>query len=216
MLSELPCYLKDIDFLCTTAGLDEAQKIKAALCYAILDEVEIWEMLAEANAAPVDWDKFIDAVKKMYPGCEGTNQYCCADLQYLVQDYHGKVLHSQDELGEYTQTFYKVSAILIADWKLADMEWDVLYLIGFHLIWPDFWPYVAQTWASFQVDHASKDKSRHPVFDGVHIPPWRRLDPCAAMVSEEILSSKLQQVKKERASMSCNALIPAQSTLSSA
>ena len=59
------------------------QKIKAAICYAALDEAEVWQTLPEATANPADWAGFIAATKKLYPGCEGANWYCRADIQYL-------------------------------------------------------------------------------------------------------------------------------------
>lgn len=70
-------------------------------------------------------------VKKIYPGCEGTDWYCCVDIQYLVQDYHGKQMRNQDNLGEYTRVFHKRAAILITNKKLAKMEHNLLYLNRF-------------------------------------------------------------------------------------
>ena len=43
--SELPQYLEDIDLLGNATVLDEVQKIKAAICYAALDEAEVWQTL---------------------------------------------------------------------------------------------------------------------------------------------------------------------------
>ena len=100
--SELLCYLEDIKLLGNTAIITIEQKIKAACRYAILDEAEVWQMLPEATAVPADWDTFVAAVKKMYPGCEGTDRYSRGDVQYLVQDYQRRNMRNQDELGEYT------------------------------------------------------------------------------------------------------------------
>ena len=97
------------------AVLDEAQKIKAVIRYAALDEAEVWQMLPKATANPADWADFIAATKKLYLGCEGANQYCCADIQYLVGDYHMKAMRRQDNLGEYTRKFTKFAVILIAN-----------------------------------------------------------------------------------------------------
>ena len=106
--------MEDIDLLGDAAVLDKAQKIKAAIHYAALDEAEVWQTLPEATANPVDWADFI-ATKKLYPGCEGANQYCHADIQYLVGDNCTKVMCSQDDLGEYTRKFTKFAVILIAN-----------------------------------------------------------------------------------------------------
>ena len=113
--SELPRYLEDIDLLGHAAALDQAQKIKAAIRYAALDEAGVSQTLPEATANPADLDAFVAAIKKLHPGCEGANRYCRADIQYLVGDYRMKAMRSQDDLGEYTRKFTKFAAILIAN-----------------------------------------------------------------------------------------------------
>ena len=130
-LSELPQYLEDIDLLGDAAVLDKAQKIKATIHYAALDEAEVWQTLPEATANPADWADFVAATKKLYPRCEGANRYCRTDIQYLIGDYCMKVMHSQDDLGEYTRKFTKFTVILIANQKLSEMECDIMFLAGF-------------------------------------------------------------------------------------
>ena len=99
--SELPCYLEDIELLGNAAVITIEQKIKVALHFAVLDKVEVWQTLPEATAVPADWNTFVTMVKKMYPGCEGTDRYSCGDIQYLVQDYQRRNMRNQDELGEH-------------------------------------------------------------------------------------------------------------------
>ncbi|KIJ09274.1 hypothetical protein PAXINDRAFT_29068, partial [Paxillus involutus ATCC 200175] len=114
-------FFKDIEILAEAAQInDEAAQIKAAIRYADLDEAEVWQTLTAVSGG--DWDAFVVAVKDLYPGCEGADRYCRADLQYLVQDYRAKAMCSQDELGEYRRKFMKISAPLIANKKLADTE----------------------------------------------------------------------------------------------
>ena len=122
MPSELPCYLEDIELLGNAAVITIEQKIKAALRYAILDEAKVWQMLLEATAVLADWDAFVAAVKKMYPGCKGTDRYSRGDVQYLLQDYQRRNMRNQDELREYTRVFQKISMVLLANGKLADTE----------------------------------------------------------------------------------------------
>ena len=123
--------MEDIDLLGDAAVLDKVQKIKAAICYAALDEAEVWQMLPEATANLADWADFIAATKKLYPGCEGANQYCHTDIQYLIGDNCTKAMHSQDGLGEYTRKFTKFAVILIVNQKLSEMERDIMFLAGF-------------------------------------------------------------------------------------
>ncbi|KIN98624.1 hypothetical protein M404DRAFT_31267, partial [Pisolithus tinctorius Marx 270] len=129
--AQLPCYLEDIDFLSTLAALDDCGKIKAAIRYADLEEAEVWQTLPETAPAADDWDAFVVAVKGLYPGCEGDDCYCCADLQYLVEEYQSKPMRNQDDLGEYQQKFAKISALLIKTKKLAETEQDSMFLNGF-------------------------------------------------------------------------------------
>ena len=83
-LALLPRFLEDVDILNTATSITDLEKICAAIRYADLEEVEGWELLDEVTANPPDWVNFAWAVKKLYPGCEGANRYCWADIQYLV------------------------------------------------------------------------------------------------------------------------------------
>ncbi|KIK76911.1 hypothetical protein PAXRUDRAFT_17860 [Paxillus rubicundulus Ve08.2h10] len=127
--AHLPCFFEDIEILGEAAQILEEAQIKAAIRYADLDEAEVWLTLTAASGR--NWDAFVAAVKDLYPGCEGGNRYCRADLQYLVQDYCSKPMRSQDDLGEYRRRFLKISAPLIANKKLADTERDTFFLDGF-------------------------------------------------------------------------------------
>ena len=69
--------------------------------------------------------------------CKGANQYCCADIQYLVEDYCMKAIHSQDDLGEYIRKFTKFTAILIANQKLSEMEHNIMFLAGLPMLLQD-------------------------------------------------------------------------------
>ncbi|KIN98791.1 hypothetical protein M404DRAFT_31114 [Pisolithus tinctorius Marx 270] len=135
---QLLCYLKDIDFLGTLAALDDCGKIRAAICYADLEEAKVWQMLPEATPAADNWDAFVVAVKGLYPGCEGDDCSCHADLQYLIEEYQSKPMQNQDDLGEYQQKFTKISALLIKTKKLAETEQDSMFLNGFLRAITDF------------------------------------------------------------------------------
>ncbi|KAG1735480.1 hypothetical protein EDD22DRAFT_787683 [Suillus occidentalis] len=61
-------YLEDIEQLLDHAGHTSEQCIKSAIHYAPADESETWMMLDEALGK--DWNKFVKAVKALYPSCE--------------------------------------------------------------------------------------------------------------------------------------------------
>ena len=124
----LPHVLEDVDILGMAAGITEEAGIRATIRYADLKEVEGWELLAEATAAPADWNDFVDTIKKLYPSCEGANQYCRADIQYLVQEFKAKPMHTLEELGEYQRKFLKIARTLINNCKLSELDRDALFL----------------------------------------------------------------------------------------
>ena len=89
---------------------------------ADLEEAEGWELLDEITANLPDWANFSWTVKKLYPGCEGANQYCQTDIQYLVQELQAKPMCTLEDLGEYQHKFLKIACILINRCKLSDLD----------------------------------------------------------------------------------------------
>jgi hypothetical protein len=99
--AQLPRYLEDIEFLGTSANLSKEEQIRVAIWYADLNEAKVWQTLPETTAVPANWVTFVAAVKDLYPGCEGADRDCRADLQYLIQEYHTKPMQSQQDVGKY-------------------------------------------------------------------------------------------------------------------
>ncbi|KIK78144.1 hypothetical protein PAXRUDRAFT_17046 [Paxillus rubicundulus Ve08.2h10] len=123
--AELPCFLEDVSILADQAQLDDAGKIHAAICYAALDEAELWETLDSATTVLAVWADFVTAVKQLYLGCKGADRYYCSDLHNLVQEYRVKPMKNREELGEYHRKFQKVAAHLISMAKLSYKVPDV-------------------------------------------------------------------------------------------
>ena len=124
----LPHFLEDVDLLGTAAGINDAKKICYAMWYADLDEAEVWQTVDAASAANPVWNNFVDQVKELYPGCEGTNCFCHTDLHHMVQDYRKASMRSQEDLGEYRRKFVKISSHLVDTRELSEMEWNDLFL----------------------------------------------------------------------------------------
>ena len=112
------------------ASISEAEEIHAAIRYANLEEAEGWELLPEATAVPADWSNLVDTVKMLYPGCEGANCYCQADIQYLVQEFKAKPMCTLEELSEYQRKFLKITRTLINNRKLSELDRSALFLTG--------------------------------------------------------------------------------------
>ena len=124
----LPRFLEDVNIIGTAAGISEAKKICAAIWYADLEEAEGWDLLPKVTTVPADWGNFVDAVIKLYTGCEGANRYCQADIQYLVQEFKAKPMCTLEDLGEYQRKFLKIARMLINNRKLSELDQDALFL----------------------------------------------------------------------------------------
>ena len=105
-------------------------RIKSAIRYAPPEESETWTMLEEAKGK--DWDKFVSAVKTLYPGCEGDRRFTRTDLENLCAEQARTPMRSQEDLGQYYRKFFKISRHLIQKKKLAELERDRLFLDGIH------------------------------------------------------------------------------------
>ena len=123
-------FLEGVDILGTAAILTDAEKVRTSIRYADLEELEGWELLPEAIVIPADWAIFALAVKALYPGCEGANRYCQADLQYLVQEYRAKPMRTLADFGEYKRKFMKIAQFLINSQFLSELDCDTYFPKG--------------------------------------------------------------------------------------
>ena len=73
----LPRFLEDVNLLGTATGINDAEKICYAMRYADLNEAEVWQTVDAASTTNPVWNDFVNQVKELYPGCEGTNRFCC-------------------------------------------------------------------------------------------------------------------------------------------
>ncbi|OJA12002.1 hypothetical protein AZE42_12346 [Rhizopogon vesiculosus] len=129
---DLICYFEDVSELLDTTNItDKGKWIKATLRYIHCDDAETWETLDEATAPSPDYEKFIKAVKTLYPGCENDKRYMRADLESLVTEQATKSMQSQDDVGEYLWIFQKISMFLISKKRLTETKRDRLFLDSF-------------------------------------------------------------------------------------
>jgi hypothetical protein len=104
---ELLHYFEDVKRLTDAAGLHGQSRIDATLRYVPRDDAETWEMLKVTKGG--DYDAFINAVKPLYPGCERDAQYARSNLDFIIADQAGKIMHSQTDLRQYYRSFLRVS-----------------------------------------------------------------------------------------------------------
>jgi hypothetical protein len=128
---ELIRYFEDVEQLADAAALNDIQRIKATLCYIHRDDTETWETLPEVKAG--DFGKFCEAVKELYPGCKEDKSYIRDNLKNLVANQAKKMMHSQDDVGDYLRKFQRISTYLISNNHLADPDRDRMFLEGLHV-----------------------------------------------------------------------------------
>ncbi|KAG2101829.1 uncharacterized protein F5147DRAFT_561148, partial [Suillus discolor] len=128
--TRLLTYLEDADLLGDHASLDAESRIKATIRYAPVEESETWEMLDKAKGK--DWKKFYNALKLLYPGCEGDRHYTQNNLENLCKEQSRIPIRTHDEFGTYYRSFLKLSKFLMMNKRLAELERDRLFLDGIH------------------------------------------------------------------------------------
>ena len=126
----LPRFLEDVDILGTATTLTDAAKVWTSIHYADLEESEGWELLPEAIVIPADWAAFTLTITALYPGCEGANCYCQADLQYLVQEYKAKPMQTLADFSEYKRKFMKIAQFLINGRFLSELNRNTYFPKG--------------------------------------------------------------------------------------
>lgn len=114
--TRLLAYLEDVALLSNHAGLMDEVCIKA-ICYAPIEESETWEMLNKADSN--DWKKFYNALKLLYPGCEGDCHYTWNDLENLCMEQSHIPICTLDKFRMYYWSFLKISKFLMTKKKLA-------------------------------------------------------------------------------------------------
>ncbi|KAG2030962.1 hypothetical protein BDR03DRAFT_1016575 [Suillus americanus] len=123
-------FFEDLEQLADYAGLTIEARIKAAIGYAPFEELETWA--SQPAAKGKDWDKFVAAVKAMYPGCEGDRRYVCTDLENLCREWSRKPMKSKEELGAFYRKFLLVSQYLVDKSRIAELELGCYSLDSIH------------------------------------------------------------------------------------
>jgi hypothetical protein len=80
--SQLCAFLEEFETQADHANLQGGDHIKYVLWYLNPEDRELWSGIPEAQSS--DYNAFIDIVKEMYPGWEGTCCYTITDLQGIM------------------------------------------------------------------------------------------------------------------------------------
>jgi hypothetical protein len=126
---QLHDFLETFEMHTDDVNLQGNDRVKYLLHYLNSEDRELWSGIPEVQSS--DYNVFINLVKDMYPGWEGTRHYTVADLQGVAQKYVSKPMTWRDKFSEYVRVFNKVVQSLTAKKVIGKSEHNCIFLEGF-------------------------------------------------------------------------------------
>lgn len=123
-------FLTEVRSLANDRGLPDKRAIEAALMYAPTSEFELWRSLEAAKGN--DWEKFVQALVKLYPSAGGDRKFCKNDLKLLVSRSSQVPMTDQVMLGEYYRSFINIVTFLEEKKRIYPSETSEYFMQGFH------------------------------------------------------------------------------------
>ena len=93
-----------------------------ALRFVDYDTAELWEILPEFTDAATSYQKFVDAVYKLYPGSDAERRWSIGDMEKLVGEASRVGILSLADLGKYHREFIAMTTFLIAKNRISAAE----------------------------------------------------------------------------------------------
>ncbi|KAI0063724.1 hypothetical protein BV25DRAFT_1771618, partial [Artomyces pyxidatus] len=128
---ELRRYFQELRRLLQLSGITDHMEMKqAAIRYLPMETAELWEELESFSDANATFDSFVTAVFVLYPGAGQEKKFAVADLNNLIdRELNWGILTSGD-MAEYNRRFFTISAYLIRQNRMSDMECRRAFLRG--------------------------------------------------------------------------------------
>ena len=102
-----------------------------ALRFVDCDTAELWEILPEFADAATSYQKFVDAVYKLYPGLDAERRWSVGDMEKLVGEASRVGISSLADLGKYHREFIAMTTFLIAKNRISAAEQSRAFAHGF-------------------------------------------------------------------------------------
>ena len=111
---ELRCFFKDLKFQFVRSHvIDEEEMKQHTLQFVNCNTVELWEILPEFADMATSYQKFVDAVCKLYPGSDTERCWLIGDTEKLVGEASRVGISLLADLGKYHREFITMIAFLI-------------------------------------------------------------------------------------------------------
>ena len=120
---ELRCFFEDLKFhFAQSQVVDEEEMKQHALRFVDCDTAELWEILPEFADVTVSYQKFVDAVYKLYLGSDTERCWSIGDMEKLVGEASRAGISSLADLGKYHREFIAMTTFLIAKNRISAAE----------------------------------------------------------------------------------------------
>ena len=104
-----------------------------ALQFVSCNTMELWEILPEFTDVTVLFQKFIDAMYKLYPGSDVEQRWLIVDMDKLVGETSRVGISSLTDLGKYHRDFITITMFLITKNCITTIEQSHTFTHGFPL-----------------------------------------------------------------------------------
>ena len=129
---ELRHFFEDLKFHFTRSQVVDKEEMKQhTLRFVDCDTAELWEILPEFADATVSYQKFVDAVYKLYPGSDAERRWSIGDMEKLVGDASRVGISLLADLGKYHREFITMTTFLIAKNRISAAEQSRAFARGF-------------------------------------------------------------------------------------
>ena len=151
---DLPMYFQELELLLASANIvDHQAKKEHARRYLQYEDFELWGTIPEYHI-PTAYDDFKNAIMSLYPGATDERRYSVADVHRLVAERSALGIHSLEDLSAYFRQFLVITAYLLQQGRMAEVEQQHLFIRGFQ---PSLISRVAQRLQLKDPDHHPDD-----------------------------------------------------------
>ena len=130
-LCELRRFFKDLKFHFTQSQVvDEEEMKQHALWFVDCNTTELWEILPEFTDVTMSYQKFVNAMYKLYPGLDAERRWLIGDIEKLVGEASRVGILSLADLGKYHREFTAMTTFLIAKNCISAAEQSRAFACG--------------------------------------------------------------------------------------
>ena len=112
--------------------VDEEEEMKQhALRFIYCDTTELWEILPKFTDVTAPYQKFVDAMYKLYLGLDTERCWSIGDMEKLIGETSRVGISSLADLGKYHREFIAMTTFLITKNCISTAEQSQAFACGF-------------------------------------------------------------------------------------